>query len=121
MDISEIVEQNKHIKRFVDSRVVVINKKSLHVGAGDKFTPLEGREDYARRNNDEHGFPVYAGNASQLCVELNELSKKLWDELIPEVKVFMEDRGLTNYKELEKQSNLMRRTAYLLCKELGYD
>lgn len=112
---------NQQRQRPKDREVVELNGvKNFVVSAGEKFFSIEEggttRTDYARRENDNYGFPVRTNDAIEFVDKANAISERLLQDLIDFYKSKEEDIG--DWRELAKKEGLMLSTSVRICRAI---
>src|SRR4028118_1757728 len=88
--------------------------KNFFIDAGQKFVVIEEngaiRNDYARREGEEFGFPVRTNDAIEFVLRANQISEKLLQDLIE----FYKEEEINNHtwREFAKKERLLLSTAF---------
>lgn len=89
--------------------------KNFFINAGEKFILIENdgvtRKDYARREGEEYGFPIWSNNAIEFVARANQIAEKLLQALIE----FYKKEGIDDkytWREFAKKENLLLSTAF---------
>ena len=113
-----------HSKPSFTSVIELNGIKNFSIYAGEIFTTMTNedgsvRQDYARRENDTHGFPVNTMSASEFVTRANSVGEKLMQELILYYKLYYRDSQLpVEWRDFEIQTKLPRYVAYRLYRRL---
>jgi hypothetical protein len=101
-------------QRPKDREIVELNGvKNFFINAGEKFVTIENngviRQDYARRKNDNYGFPVRTNNAIEFITRANEIAENLLRDLI---EFYKNSEDIDNWREFAKKEGLLISTAF---------